>query len=1178
MALSGNGESIFSSGGNTHSGYSIGIDWKINSQSTSSNSSNITVSMYIKSNGSYYTISSSATKSFTLNINGTAYSASGTVGLSANQKKVLLTKTVNVSHNSDGSKTCAISASAGVKVTLSSKWFDTVSTSLNAVFDKINLNSPPTMSGSISVSPNGIIPENTTTLSLSWPQASDAQGNADKYQLYRYINGTHNATYNYSGVGTKTANIGIAEFGQGTQISFQIKAGDSYGTWSNAISSATVTKNKLSPAWFTGHSNDISWDTTSFTLYFTGASNTNGNTSFKYMIYSDDVTIYNRRDTTESSETITIWRSGATPSGPYIKFEDLKNKFRNSNFKGRMHVGIRTTNLYNSEAWGGGSIGIDLKTTPNAPTSVTITGGTAYKTVSHTTTKYYVPENGDTITFSWAGGGDKIGETHQYKIYSVIDGRSTLLDTVSSSTKTYTYTATKGIDNRSLAFEVYTVTSYGYTNSTKSSAVTLYYHNSPSVELVNMNRTESAVTATIKLKANTSVPGVAFTTRTYSGPSSGTLTDTQAEQTITASGLDGGSTYTWTITLKDNTGLHTTNVTKAITIPGYTPLFSIREKGVGVNAIPDGTAKFIVNGDIRLAGNLKIDSPNGIYKNRTVITTKEGDANGMGIAIQAGGTTVIGGGESAQTFLDSVTSPATEQLHLTSDSSVFVQTNMQSGIDAKKTFEFNVKGDIITPKGTVLTTGDYTSQHNVLGKVANIGTDGVMEVGKYIDFHDTGSTKDYDVRLQCNGSVLEINQNFTVGATLTSSIFNLKGHIQLPSNGGSWIDGATNGNIRGSKQSTGSYHPIISQTTSSNHKISLGGLGDEFGFHLYDAGRTVNGVDKVFRFRLINQDIYTNCRINMDEWLYLNGGNGVYFASYGGGLYMSDTTWIRAWGDKNFYTAGRIKTINALECRYLDAVAGGSLDISTNGSGSILFNLHTGSGCNLYLNRNWSGSSGTEPSLYNSKGVGWGYIGNTGWTFYRVYGAGGSVSEREKKYSITRALEEEQYDNLKNINIYNYRTISTIEGDLREIAEDTLKGEGFKYGDGTYKTESVEWNGIIYEELNASLTQEEIREERIKQIIEKNPQFKEVKRQDLMLGAMIDELPTEVTFYDNEGGDGKAVDMYSYTTMIAGALKHAIQKIETLEKENELKDIKIEELEQRLNRMEELLNGVINKG
>ena len=355
---------------------------------------------------------------------------------------------------------------------------------------------------------------------------------------------------------------------------------------------------------------------------------------------------------------------------------------------------------------------------------------------------------------------------------------------------------------------------------------------------------------------------------------------------------------------------------------------------------------------------------------------------------------------------------------------------------------------------------------------------------------------------------------------------------------------------------------IITQTTSSGHKVSLGGLGDDFGFHVYDKNRTENGVDKYWRISLEGKDMYTNMRFTVqDDWLYTTGNTGWYNSTHAGGWYMSDSTWVRSYNNKNIYTGGRIKTVNAMETRYIDAIQNSNLDISANGTGTIFFNMHSGSGCNLNLNKAWSGSSGTEPSFYNTKGGSWGFLGNSGYAWFRVYGAGGSVSDRNKKYHITKALEEEQYENLKNLNIYNYRSISTREVDLREIAENTLKGSGFKHEDDTYKTESVEWNGIVYEELDPNLSQEEVKEERIRQIIKKNPQYNEVKRQDLMLGAMVDELPTEVTFYDNEGGDGKAVDMYSYTTMIAGAVKHLIKKFEQLEKENEELKYKLENQE-----------------
>ena len=405
----------------------------------------------------------------------------------------------------------------------------------------------------------------------------------------------------------------------------------------------------------------------------------------------------------------------------------------------------------------------------------------------------------------------------------------------------------------------------------------------------------------------------------------------------------------------------------------------------------------------------------------------------------------------------------------------------------------------------------------------------------------------------------------------------MTGSIQLHNSANSWIGGSTAGNLKGYKQSSGSFHPIISQTTYNNHKIALGGLGDDFGFYLYDKNRTENGIDGYFKFMLSNKEMETNCVINMGNKLKFWNNNALEFATHGGGWYMSDSSWIRAYNNKNIYTAGTIQGWTS-RARYVKALdSSNNLDFEFD-RGEGYFNVYSGSGVGIVIGRPWSGSSGTEPALYNNKGNGWGFIGNSGSSWFRVYGAGGSVSDRNKKYHITKALHEEQYENVKNLNIYNYRTISTSNISPTKLAEKHLTHSGFMNEEGKYVTTSVIVEEIEYKELKEGLSQDEIKELRIKEIIEKNPHFLEVKRQDLMLGAMVDELPTEVTFYDNEGGDGKAVDMYSYTTMVAGATKHLINKVETLEKENEIKDNKISELEQRLEKMEELLNGIINKG
>ena len=298
----------------------------------------------------------------------------------------------------------------------------------------------------------------------------------------------------------------------------------------------------------------------------------------------------------------------------------------------------------------------------------------------------------------------------------------------------------------------------------------------------------------------------------------------------------------------------------------------------------------------------------------------------------------------------------------------------------------------------------------------------------------------------------------------------------------------------------------------------MGGLGDDFGFHVYDANRTSNGIDKYFRFNLAEKKVDTDMRITIyDNWLYTTGNNGWYNSTHQGGWFMQDSTWVRSYNDKNIYTGGRIKANTALETRYIDST-GGNLDINANGN-TLFINANAQSGANLNINRAWSGSQGSEISMYNSKGKGWGYIGNSDNSFYRVYGAGGSVSARESKYDIQKYDNSLLYMYVKNLNVYGYRSISD---------------------------ERDENNNVI----------------------------STIKRSDMYLGCMVDELPTEAVFYDNEGGEGKAVDTYSYSTMILGAVKHMQEKVETLENENRMKDYKINELEQRLQKLEEaILNG-----
>lgn len=73
--------------------------------------------------------------------------------------------------------------------------------------------------------------------------------------------------------------------------------------------------------------------------------------------------------------------------------------------------------------------------------------------------------------------------------------------------------------------------------------------------------------------------------------------------------------------------------------------------------------------------------------------------------------------------------------------------------------------------GVVIGSVDYAVTTSRSGQWFNrvpvIANDGVVELGKYIDFHATsGATNDYDIRLTCSGSTLNCSGSFTQGSDI----------------------------------------------------------------------------------------------------------------------------------------------------------------------------------------------------------------------------------------------------------------------------------------------------------------------------------------------------------------------------------------------------------------------------
>ena len=215
-------------------GYRIQIAWTVDSQSVANNTSTVTAKVQLVSTGSSYTINSSASKSGSLTINGTKYTFSFTAALSGNQTKTLFTKTVTVSHASDGTKTCAFSATCGINVTLSGTYYGNVTASGNGTFNTI-ARASTISSVTASVAVNGT---NAVTVEISRKASTF----------------THTVVFTFGSYSKTTTGVG-------TSTSYAIPT-----SWLNAIPNATSGTAKVTVTTYSGSTKIGSAVSKNFTL------------------------------------------------------------------------------------------------------------------------------------------------------------------------------------------------------------------------------------------------------------------------------------------------------------------------------------------------------------------------------------------------------------------------------------------------------------------------------------------------------------------------------------------------------------------------------------------------------------------------------------------------------------------------------------------------------------------------------------------------------------------------------------------------------------------------------------------------------------------------------------------------------------------------------------------------
>lgn len=94
------------------------FQWEITGQDYGANTSSVRWAMYLKATSDGAIVSSSP-KQWSVTVNGTKYSGTNTVGISANQTKMLASGTTKIQHNADGSKTFSYSFSQEFNI-----WFN----------------------------------------------------------------------------------------------------------------------------------------------------------------------------------------------------------------------------------------------------------------------------------------------------------------------------------------------------------------------------------------------------------------------------------------------------------------------------------------------------------------------------------------------------------------------------------------------------------------------------------------------------------------------------------------------------------------------------------------------------------------------------------------------------------------------------------------------------------------------------------------------------------------------------------------------------------------------------------------------------------------------------------------------------------------------------------------------
>lgn len=665
----------------SNAGVHLRIDW---SSTPGNGGSTVNATLYAVNASNVY-MQANVYGGYSVNVNGGSASGSGkALSGSYGGSVTLVSKSQWVSYTGDKSITISGSADfTGINV-YGVGALGKQSLSETVKLDKIG--SAPTM-GSVTAPTTSIVSEKTTSITVEWNKAS-SYNNSVTYAIGCSINdGSYEWKYPDNNINTTSYTWNIGTPTQGATYQFAVCCANDIAR-SDYKYSGVVTINKLSPPTIGDIGTYNPYINPTLRIPLSGGSTTN-NENFVRMcdLYYGDTLIcsaksYDNTPWENTSQDISYAAANYTSKLGTKAYSS--NKFRitawieNANRTRSSYVSKTFTVNINSD--GGATPTLSLPTLSGGAFSNAATcfiAGISTLNVSSPAASLRRAPSGTTISYKIACTGATTQNSQNAKFSGLTAGTKTITVTATDSRRLSVSVSKQVVVQSYVAptIRAFTATRLDDPNTSAKLAYTLAY--SPIYQYTDVNTKGSQLN-------NISLQQYKKDNFDWATASNG----------LVLTKLETDSTYAIQLRIADKVKT-TTYITATQVIPTIKTTMAWRSWGVGIGCIPQNGYNLDVTGKARFQGSV-IYGVGG--RDREPITMLTGDANGDGIKIEAGGTVVIGSGESPSNFISgSELGGNSETTYITSGKTIRFETNLDGDYANKQEFTMHTNGQMTIP-------------------------------------------------------------------------------------------------------------------------------------------------------------------------------------------------------------------------------------------------------------------------------------------------------------------------------------------------------------------------------------------------------------------------------------------------------------------------------------------------